>query len=120
MDEAEPTAGAPEPMRYAMLGDDGASTFEKLAKYTGVVSWGDLQPHFESDALLYVDPSQSITEVGTALSEDDRPRIEALLGSGDLVRPGPPHAQYWAASKQSFTALVVSPFVLIQPVEDDV
>ncbi|MBK1829134.1 DUF2288 domain-containing protein [Verrucomicrobiaceae bacterium R5-34] len=106
---------SPEPMKYGILGEDTQNTEEKLKKYTGVVDWPYLEPHYESGALLYVDPSLSITEVGMALTEDDKPKIEGWLKSGDLVKPSAPHKDWWEKNPQSFTALVVSPFVLMQP-----
>ena len=104
-----------ETMRYGMIGDDTSTDLEKLAKYTGDVTWEYLKPHYESGALLYLDPSQDITTVGKALADDDKPTIESLLKSGDLLKPSEPHATYWAESNPTFTALVVSPFVLVQP-----
>ena len=107
-----------EEMHYGVLGEDTQSTPEKLEKYTGVVDWEYLKPHFDSGALIYVDAILSITEVGLAVAEDDKKKIEAWLKSGDLVKPSGPHAKWWAENPQEFTALVVSPFVLMQPVED--
>ena len=109
----------PENMHYGMLGDDTQPTLEKLAKYTGIVDWEYLQPHYESGALIYVDPTLSITEVGQALADDDKTGIEAWLKSGDLVKPSEPHAKWWQENPAQFTALVVSPFVLMQPVDSD-
>ena len=106
-----------EEMRYGILGEDNQTTPEKLEKYTGQVDWQYLKPHFESGALLYVDPVLSITEVGQALANDDKAKIEAWLKSGDLVKPSEPHAAWWEENPQQFTALVVSPFVLMQPAE---
>ena len=114
----EPTP-QPKSMQYGMLGDDSQSTPEKLEKYTGVVDWEYLKPHFESGALIYVDVELSITEVGQALAEDDKDKIEAWLKSGDLVKPSEPHAKWWQENPEQFTALVVSPFVLMQPVKGD-
>lgn len=102
-------------MRYGMIGDDRSTELEKLAKYTGDVTWSYLKPHYESGALLYLDPSQDITVVGKALADDDKEAIQSLLKSGDLVKPSAPHAAYWEESNPTFTALVVSPFVLVQP-----
>jgi len=102
-------------MNYGMVGDDAQSTPEKLEKYTGEVDWQYIKPHFESGALIYVDPTLSITVVGQALANDDSPKIQAWLKSGDLVKPSELHAQWWQENPEPFTALVVSPFVLIQP-----
>jgi len=114
----EPTPRS-ESMQYGMLGNDSQGTPEKLEKYTGVVDWKYLQPHFESGALIYVDVELSITEVGQALAEDDSDRVEGWLKSGDLVKPSEPHAKWWQENPEQFTALVVSPFVLMQPVKAD-
>jgi len=102
-------------LQYRMLGDDRQSTTEKLEKYTGIVDWEYLKPHFKSGALIYVDPSLSITKVGKALSTDDTQKIQSWLKTGNLVKPSELHARWWQENKESFTALVVSPFVLMQP-----
>ncbi|MCB1228992.1 MAG: DUF2288 domain-containing protein [Verrucomicrobiae bacterium] len=106
-----------EPMRYGMLGEDTSTTGEKLEKYTGEVGWIYLRSHFEAGALLYVDPSLKLTEVGQAFADDDADRVAEWRQGGDLVSPSQPHADYWEESGATFRALVVSPFVLIQPIE---
>jgi len=106
-------------LRYEILGEDGSSPVEKLAKYTGEVEWRYLRPHFEANALVYVDASLSLTEVGQAFSDDDTARVEAWKKRGDLVIPSRPHVDYWDESGSTFRALVVSPFVLIQPADGD-
>ena len=107
-----------EEMNYGFMGEDAQCTEEKLKKYTGVVDWEYLKPHYKSGALIYVDPCLKITEVGTAVSNDDKKQIEAWLKSGDLVKPSDLHEQWWEENPQDFTALVVSPFVLMQPVPE--
>ena len=103
-------------MPYGMIGEDTSSDLEKMAKYTGVVGWDTLAPHFESGALVYVDPSLELTEVGKAFTNDQKSKVTAWMKSGDLVKPSAPHATHWKSTKAEFTALVVSPFVLIRPV----
>jgi len=105
----------PEEMNYGFLGKDAQSTTEKLEKYTGVVDWEYLKPHFDAGSLLYVDTRLDISDVGQALTDDDKRKIETWLKSGDLVKPSEPHATWWTDNPQDFTALVVSPFVLMQP-----
>ena len=109
--------GEEEPMRYGILGEDTATTGEKLDKYTGEVGWRYLRAHFETGNLLYVDPGLALTEVGEAFAADDTDRVAAWRKAGDLVTPSEPHAHYWEESGTRFRALVVSPFVLIQPLE---
>ena len=66
-------------MPYGIVGDDSQSTPEKLEKYTGVVDWEYLKPHFKAGALIYVDPCLSITEVGQALSDDDAKKNSSVV-----------------------------------------
>lgn len=110
--------GDSEQMRYAVTGGEAPSTDAALEKYTGEIAWADLQPHYESGALLWLDPAQDLTDIGRALAEDDSSRVDALMKSGDLIKPGPPHAEHWQHIGARFRALVVSPFVLAQPLED--
>ncbi len=120
MSEKENGSGDPEEiLEYGMLGEDTADTVEKLEKYTGKVDWKYLEKHYASGALLYVDPSLEITEVGKALADDEADKVAVWKKSGDILQPSTPHAMYWEEANQTFKALVVSPFVLAQPIEED-
>lgn len=110
-------ANTDDRLRYGIFGDDSTSPLERLEKYTGEVTWNYLRPHFAAGALVYVDPALSLTEVGQAFSDDDADRVSGWRAAGDLVSPSSPHAAYWEESKARFRALVVSPFVLIQPLD---
>jgi len=114
-DAGEPDS--PEVMRYGMLGEDDASVEDKLEKYTGEVEWEYLKKPYETGSVLYVDPSLDLTEVGRAFSEDDTESVKTWRSKGDIIQPGPPHAEYWESEQARFLALVVTPFVLIQPLE---
>lgn len=107
-----------ETLRYGIIGSDESTEAEKLEKYTGEVSWSYLEPHYQNGALLWVDPSLSLTEVGAAFANDDTEAVANWRCRGDLVVPSTPHAFHWEESEARFRALVVSPFVLIQPTSD--
>jgi hypothetical protein len=102
-------------MKYVMLGEDGSTTEEKLAKYTGQVGWTYLKPHYENGVLFFVDPELKLEDVGAAFSHNDKVGVEAWLKSGELVKIGKLHAAQWEGSTTEFEALVVSPFVLCRP-----
>lgn len=110
------TPEAKERLKYAMLGFDESSTNEKLEKFTGVVGWSYLKAHYMSGVLYFVDPELALAEVGYAITEDHRERVEGWLKSGDLVKIGDLHAEQWKDGEAEFEALVVSPFVLCRPV----
>ena len=108
----------PQPLKYAMLGEDNSTAEEKLAKYTGTVDWKYLRPHYRSGVLFFVDPVLNIGEVGYAFTENHKERVEAWLKAGDIVKIVDFHAAQWEkpGDKTEFEALVVSPFVLCRPV----
>ncbi|GAA5483594.1 DUF2288 domain-containing protein [Haloferula sargassicola] len=101
-------------MKYGILGEDAQSDDEKISKYTGEVGWSYLRPHFERDALIWVDPELDLGQVAKAFIGDDSVRVADWLGNGDLVRVGKLHAAQWEAGDELFTAVVVTPFVLMQ------
>ena len=103
-----------EKMRYGVLGDDALKEQDKLEKYSGTVDWQYLKTHFEKGVILYVDASLQLTEVGKAIATDKRSQVDRWLKTGDLLKPGPPHAEHWESTQAKFTAMVVSPFILIQ------
>lgn len=111
----DPSSG-PEPMKYALFGEDASSDEDKLAKYCGRVAWSYLKPHLENDGLFFVDPGLPLDEVGKAMAGNEVDRIEAWLKAGDLVKLGQLHAAQWEEGEVEFEALVVSPFVLCRPV----
>lgn len=102
-------------MRYGILGEDHTSAEEKLAKYTGTVSWSYLRPHYESGSLFFVDSALRLEDVGAAFAENRAEEVEALLKKGDLVKIEALHAAQWKDTDIQFEALVVSPFVLCRP-----
>lgn len=102
-------------MRYGLIGEDPSSPLERLEKYTGEIDWTYLKPHYESGALIWVDPALPLVEVGHTISIDDAAQVAAWRSAGDLLTPSEPHAQHWEQTNARFLALVVSPFVLIQP-----
>lgn len=107
----------PEGMQYGMIGEDGRTTEDKVAKYCGQVDWSYLKPHYESGSLFFIDPSVKLEAVGVAIAHDEKEEVDAWLKTGDLVKIEALHAQQWEEDKdQQFDALVVSPFVLCRPV----
>jgi len=103
-------------MKYGIFGEDGSTTGEKLAKYSGECSWDYLKPHFENGVLYFVDPEIPLEDVGAAISEDDKEVVERWLKAGGIVKIEALHAAQWEGTDQQFEALVVSPFVLCRPV----
>lgn len=103
-----------ERMKYAMLGENLETSEFKIEKYTGEVKWSYLKPHCERGSLFWVDPSLDLKKVARAFIDDQSTDVADWLGNGDLVRVGALHAAQWQNSETLFTAVVVTPFVLMQ------
>ncbi len=88
--------------------------------------WRDLEPHALRDAVLLVDESLEIVDVGMALAANDTDRAQAWITAGKLRRPAREELDAWHEDPgHIFTILIVQPFVLAQetrlpslPVED--
>lgn len=104
-----------EEMQYDLLGDDSSSDGEKIAKYTGDVNWEYLRPHFKNNSMIYVDPTMNLQEVANAFVEDNKEQVQAWLKKADIVKPDNLHAEWWEHDQTRFTAVVITPFVLAQP-----
>ncbi|MGJ8655132.1 MAG: DUF2288 family protein [Akkermansiaceae bacterium] len=106
-------------LQYDVLGEDLASAGDKIAKYTGDVDWNYLKPHYKTGAMIYVDPELTLTEVAEAFTKDDKTQVQAWLKSADLVKPSHLHEDWWEYDQTRFTAVVITPFVLAQPLPKD-
>lgn len=97
--------------------EDTQTELEKLEKYSGDVDWSYLQPHFEAGAMIYVDPALDLKSAGLAFADDDKAQVHAWLKSGDLVQPCDLHVAHWIKNETHFSAMIVRPFVLAQPLQ---
>jgi len=104
-------------LNYGILGEDQMSDEEKIAKYTGDVDWEYVEPHYKAGNVVYVDPELNLAIVGTAFAEDDKEQVNAWLKKADIIKPGHHHADWWEHDKTRFNALIIKPFVLIQPIQ---
>ncbi|TVP61425.1 MAG: DUF2288 domain-containing protein [Halomonadaceae bacterium] len=86
----------------------------KLNLETAPIPWLELQRYYARGQVVAVAPSLDLMTVGVALSQDDKPRFEAWMASGELGEVSPDQARSWYASEASVWALVVAPWVLVQ------
>jgi len=77
--------------------------------------WEELVPHLTRGALLMAQPQLDFLDVAHAIAADERKRVEAWLGNGQLKRAGEPDKALYEADKQlRFQFVVVQPWVLAQ------
>ena len=92
---------------------------KKLSEELQSVEWDALIPHFERDAVVEVDSTLNIIDVGVALANDNSTLVAGWLQSGHLLKPTKEQSQAWSESKSFFQFIIVQPYVLIQKVAHD-
>lgn len=88
---------------------------EELATKIDSTDWLSLRAHLERGGVIVVDSMLDLTEVGTAVANDEVKTVESWLMSGLLSKPSVEQIKAWdAESGKSFLCLIVSPYVLVQ------
>jgi hypothetical protein len=88
---------------------------ETLMASMGPIELSDLRPHLVRDAVITVDRSLDLLDVGEAVAHDDKARVSAWLAAGLLAKPSLEQLERWSKTHgPALTALVVQPFVLVQ------
>lgn len=81
----------------------------------GTADWKALNAHFKRDALIAVSSDLDIVEVGLMIAMDNTEQIRLWLNRGKIGKPTIEEADEWKERATEFTSLILSPFVLIQP-----
>lgn len=87
----------------------------ELAEMVGPAEWRWLSPHASRDAVVLVDQTLELAEVGVALATDDVPTVNRWIEEELITKPTPDQLQIWEkTSGKRFQSLIVQPFVLVQ------
>ena len=106
-----------KPMEYGMIGEDGLTDEERLAKYSGLTDWENLRAACMYEVLYFVDESLELKDVANAFLEDKADQIKEWLKTGDVVKMEKIHLTHLDHDREKkFEATVVSPFVLCKEV----
>ncbi len=91
---------------------------QKLNLETAQIRWHELQRYFSSGNAIFVDTSLDLIEVATQISEDKASQIKIWMQSGllDVVKDS--QAALWYEEDATVWALVIKPWVLVQPLKN--
>ena len=88
---------------------------ETLAASMGPIEFTDIRAHLARDAVIVVDASLDLLEVGEAVARDDKSRVAEWVEKGLIGKPSLERIETWAKVQgPAWTALVVQPFVLLR------
>jgi len=91
-------------------------TAAKLNQETARIDWSALQPFFARGQTVLVRPGLDLVAVATAFASDQRDVVATWMEAGEVARVSDAQAEDWSQTNAEMWAVVVAPWVLIQPV----
>ncbi|HCI54011.1 MAG TPA: DUF2288 domain-containing protein [Gallionella sp.] len=91
----------------------------KVNLETAQMPWREMQRYFASGAAIFVSPELDLVETAYQMSEDNAPLISQWMAAGQFGKVTDEQAQTWWDADAVLWAVVVSPWVLVQPAGDD-
>ncbi|MDO9012440.1 MAG: DUF2288 family protein [Gallionella sp.] len=88
----------------------------KLNLETAQMAWRDMQRYFASGAALYVAPGLDMVETAYQMSKDNTALIAQWMADGRFGKVTDEQAKTWWDADALLWVVVVSPWVLVQPV----
>lgn len=85
-----------------------------MLRETARIAWRELEPHYERGALIQVDKALDLIDVATSFANDDKDRVEAWIGAGQILRLSSGVADDWRTRNPELWAVVTAPWVLVQ------
>ncbi len=87
----------------------------KVNLETARIAWRELQRFFASGGAIFVSPELDLVEVAYQISEDNKAQVQAWMEAGQVARVTDEQALAWYEQDADMWAVVVSPYVLVQP-----
>ena len=88
----------------------------KINLETSKIAWKELQRFFAGGKTLMVSADLDLVEAAFQMSEDNAAQIRQWMTAGKLARVPDEQACEWAETDALVWPVVVSPWVLVQPV----
>ena len=88
----------------------------KVNLETAQMPWREMQRYFASGAALFVSPDLDLVETAYQMSADNAALIGQWMADGQFGRVTDEQARTWWDADALLWAVVVSPWVLVQPV----
>ena len=89
----------------------------KLNLETAQMAWRDMQRYFASGVALYVSADLDLVEVGWQMSQDNATQIQQWMAAEQFGKVKDEQAAAWHAADALLWTVVVSPWVLVQPLK---
>jgi hypothetical protein len=88
---------------------------DELSEMIDQAEWEWLMPHAQRDAVVIVDASLDLLDVGVAIASDNVTAVQNWISEQQLYKPSPEQLTDWSSNRiHRFNALIVQPYVLVQ------
>lgn len=94
--------------------DRSDELWHTLNAETAQIQWQELQKHYASGMVLFVEASLDLVDVAFAFAKDDKTRVQDWLKAERVGHVPDDMAAKWVEQDSSLWGVVVSPFVLVQ------
>lgn len=91
---------------------------DKLNLETARITWLELQTHFARGAAVWVDNSLDLVHVAHLMANNNSSEVSKLMAEGKFGLVTEQQARTFFANQQAMWAVVVAPWVLVQPCQD--
>ncbi|WOD37984.1 DUF2288 domain-containing protein [Nodosilinea sp. E11] len=87
----------------------------ELSEMVAPADWAWISPHANRGAVVVIDPSLDLVEVGVAIATDNTTAVNHWIAEDLITKPSPFQLEIWdQTAKKQFQSLIVQPFVLVQ------
>ncbi|MES2935036.1 MAG: DUF2288 domain-containing protein [Pseudomonadota bacterium] len=90
---------------------------DKLNRETSRIAWTELQRFFANGSVVSVSESLDLIDVGIQISNDNKGMLARWMELGLVAKASDEQAQHWLEADAVLWAMVVSPWILVQPVK---
>ena len=87
----------------------------KVNLETSRIAWKELQRFFASGAAIFVSDDLDLVEVAFQFAQDNKAQVERWLLTDKAGKVSDEQARIWLEADATVWAVVVSPWVLVQP-----
>lgn len=88
----------------------------KVNLETAQIAWKELQRYFAAGVALAVSADLDLVEVAWQMSQDNASQVRQWMEAGKFGKVSDELARGWLDTEEMLWAVVVSPWVLVQPV----
>lgn len=88
---------------------------QKINLETAQIHWRELQRFFASGNAIAVDPSLDLTHVAAQIAADNAAQLKQWMDAGLVDAVKDSQALQWYEADASVWAVVIKPWVLVQP-----